>query len=889
MRRPGRLALALALALVLPAAAGAETARVRSGDHPGFTRLVVQLAEPAEWRLGRVEGGYALEVARTDLAFDLSGVFRLISRSRLATVRQEPGQPRLTLELACDCHATAMDFNETWIVLDVRDGPAPAGSAYETAFVSLQAGAAGTEAGPPEAAMAEAEAEAEPPALAAASTMPRLLPGLGGAGPGVFIPARPAGGAGAAAPELAEGAMDEPAPASGAEAATGAGHDVPASAPALPGNVAAAGRPAVPEFAAWESEWQRRLDPVSPEQAVADRLAAGPDAQEAQALDPAAERIAAQETQLLEELARAAAQGLLEADLPALDRLRRSQADMAASGAADTVPLPAPEPPAPEDHVRLAAETSIDRDSGASTPRRSVTDAGIACLPDANFDVAAWDDAGDPAGGITARRQGLVGEFDRPDPDAVLALARYYIALGFGAEAKATLAAFETRRPEAAALELLAAIVDGESAGLPGLLAGQSSCDGRVALWSTLAEGGPHPGDAPNQRAIIAAFSALPLHLRRNLGPDLAARFLAQGDRETAIRLRNAIARAPGEHGDALELLDARLALAEGDPGAPAAFEALVAADDGIAAEAYRTYLETELDAGRVPHRGAETAAALAFEIAGTETGAALAGLGVRGMLASGDFEAARLEILRLDDEGSPAGPQLWSAFADGLAQGAQDGEFLRQAFAARDRLAAAGLPGEVATALARRLTGLGFPEEALRYLPSAARDEAALIARAEALIGSGAPAEAFGTLVPLNGPAAERLRARALLALGDARGAAERFAAAGDPASAERTAWIAGAWDLLATSEDPALRRLAEARQAAGEAEIAGRAIPEAEASFAGDAVSAVAGAPAADDAEAAEPGRVAAARAALAAAEAKRETVEGVLNRTTAPADPS
>ncbi len=865
MSGPLRLALALALALGVPVAAAAETARVRSGDHPDRTRLVVELAEPAAWRLGRVEGGYALEVARPELGFDLSQVYRLISRARIAALRQEPGQPRLTLELACDCHATAMDFNQSWIVVDVLDGPAPAGSRFEAALAPPHDDA------PPTQTATAAEPAPEPPPLAAASTMPRLLSGVGSPGPGVFIPARPAAAADVAGAS-AVSAGKEPAPAAAPEAAADTGGDTAAPAES-------------PGFASRVHPWQRRLHPLAQGPWAAERTAAAPLAEPAvPASDPAAERITAQEAVLLEELARAAAQGLLEADLPALDRLRRSQSERSAAATEDTAPLPAPEPPAPEAHVRLEAETSIDRDSGAAPSRRSVTDDGLACLPDASVDLAAWGDPRDPAEGITARRKDLVGEFDRPDPEAVLALARYYLYLGFGAEAKATLAAFESQRPEAELVSLIAEILDGGGAGLPGLLSGQASCAGPVALWSVLAEGGPHPGLWTNPRAILAAFSALPLHLRRHLGPGLATRFLDQGDRETAIRLRNAVTRAPGEHGDALVLLDARLALAEGDPGAPAALEALVTADDGIAAEAYRTYLETELDAGRVPPKGAETAAAIAFEIADTETGADLALLALRGLLAAGDFEAARTAILRLEHDGAPAGPELWADFAAGLAAGAQDGEFLRQAFATRDRLAGAGLPVGVSAALARRLTGLGFPEEALRYLPAAGQDEAAIIARAEALIGSGAPAEAFGALVPLDGPEAERLRARALLALGDPRGAAQRFAAAADPDAAERAAWIAGAWDLLAASDDPALRRLAEARHAEAVTRSAGPPAPEP-----GGPGAAAAEAATGDDAQAVPPGRVAAARAALASAAAARETVDSVLARTPFLADPS
>ena len=159
--------------------------------------------------------------------------------------------------------------------------------------------------------------------------------------------------------------------------------------------------------------------------------------------------------------------------------------------------------------------------------------------------------------------------------------------------------------------------------------------------------------------------------------------------------------------------------------------------------------LAAELDAGRVPENGPETAAGLGFEIAGTEVGDRLALLALRALLAKGDFEAGRQEILRLEADGRLADPALWADFAGAIAQGAGNVEFLRQAFAARDALARAALPETTATALALRLTGLGFPEEALRYLSESAASEAAALARAEANQASAPAVEDGLFLVP--------------------------------------------------------------------------------------------------------------------------------------------
>ena len=80
-----------------------------------------------------------------------------------------------------------------------------------------------------------------------------------------------------------------------------------------------------------------------------------------------------------------------------------------------------------------------------------------ACLADAALDVGDWATARSPGRAQRAAlRARLVGEFDRPDAEALRALARFYVRTGFGAEARALLAGF----PEVEGLDDRALIVD---------------------------------------------------------------------------------------------------------------------------------------------------------------------------------------------------------------------------------------------------------------------------------------------------------------------------------------------------------------------------------------------------------------------------------------------
>ncbi|WP_431297587.1 hypothetical protein [Tabrizicola sp. BL-A-41-H6] len=129
-----RIILSL-LAILLATPALAQTAKVTSGEHADFTRLVVTLPDKAEWRFGRTEAGYELVAAALPaLRYDLSGIWDRIPRSRLTNVWADPTTGALQLSLGCACHAFPFEFEPGTIVIDLRNGPAPPGSEFEAAL-----------------------------------------------------------------------------------------------------------------------------------------------------------------------------------------------------------------------------------------------------------------------------------------------------------------------------------------------------------------------------------------------------------------------------------------------------------------------------------------------------------------------------------------------------------------------------------------------------------------------------------------------------------------------------------------------------------------------------------------------------------------------------------
>jgi hypothetical protein len=816
MRGLARALVGGLVALTLMAAAGAQTAGaqtavVRSGEHAGFTRLVLTLPAGADWRFGRTAGGYEFDLGRADPRFDVSAAFARIPRTRLAAIWADPASGRLNLGIGCACHAMAFALDDRTAVIDIRGGPPPPGSGFE---------------------------------------MPIDAPGAAALAPlQARTPRRP---------------LPRPASATTARAAV--------------------------------YDWRRNA----------------PAPIEAFPIPPpgTAERVETARDALLRDLAAAAA-----AAQGAVDPALRLPAPAAA--APSPAPVAAAAQDAPPDAPAGGAQVRVRPAGGGAA--EGLTSDGRACLPDAAVALDAWRGGRTAADAIAAGRIGLAVEFDRPDEAAVLGYARTLIAFGFGAEARALLAAYPPGGAESggaesgsgsggaasggrdslALLDSLARLVDGAPpaaagprAGMPGPLAGMEVCAGAAALWAVLARPRLDPGTPVDAAAVARAFAALPADLRLHLGPALAERFQQAGDAATVRMLRNARARAASGPDDAVALIDARAALAAGpDPRAEPALRAVIAGNGPQAPAAMIALVEALLARGAPPDPATLTAlAAAARERRGAADGAALHSALVRATAAAGDFpEAFRL----LDGAGGPDRAAVMRL----LATGPDDDAVLRHALGPDP-----GIPAAERRLLATRLEAMGFPEAALGW-SAGLPDEAARLLRARAQARLGDSRAVLREIAALEGPEAAALRATALERLGQTGPALAAWQSAGEVARAGALAWRARLWlvpDVVAP--DAAAARLAAAvpgAVTAAQVRVADATPPVAMAEaprapgqgavaagpLARTAAPAAPAAPAARGESGAPPVTLATARDLLAAAATTRADAAAVLQRFAAP----
>lgn len=110
------MALVLSL-LALPSLA--QTVLVRSGEHEGFTRLVLDFPERVAWQTTPRADGIALRFPSRRPVFDLSQAFDRLTQGRLAGVdaSDDPGQ--LNLKFGCACTTRAFWHGRSMLVIDI--------------------------------------------------------------------------------------------------------------------------------------------------------------------------------------------------------------------------------------------------------------------------------------------------------------------------------------------------------------------------------------------------------------------------------------------------------------------------------------------------------------------------------------------------------------------------------------------------------------------------------------------------------------------------------------------------------------------------------------------------------------------------------------------------
>ena len=101
----------------------AQTYRVTAGEHPDFSRIVIQMPPETQWSIASQPRLHHLTISPPMGSFDISRLFERIPRTRLLSAQAAVGG--LNLTTACDCEIRAWQERPGLVVIDLSN-PDPA-------------------------------------------------------------------------------------------------------------------------------------------------------------------------------------------------------------------------------------------------------------------------------------------------------------------------------------------------------------------------------------------------------------------------------------------------------------------------------------------------------------------------------------------------------------------------------------------------------------------------------------------------------------------------------------------------------------------------------------------------------------------------------------------
>lgn len=645
---------AIFICMTMAWAANAAPVLVKSGEHDGFTRLVMEYAGPVEWKVGRNLDGYQLRVAGAPQAYDLSEAFKTIGKSRLAGISVDSASGDLQFTMACSCYAIPFEFRPGIVVIDLRDGKAPKGSSFELSLDQPQ--------------------------------------------------------------------QDLVAPKDNTTSVAAAGsYD-------------------------WTTSALARVKGDQSTVSPAETLAPLPSS------DPALQVL---RESLLQQLSRGAAQGMVD-----VAKLKKSPAIPAAVSKEDFESA----------RISLGELPGIDVSNGL--PAHTALGAqGQDCISAERLAIDSWGNADPVAEQMAATSSGLIGEFDKPNPEALQKAIQFHLFIGFGAEAQQLMAAFPSELADQKIWRSLANLVDDRPDPHSAFI-GQEACDTPAALWAILAQPNLKEGQAVNADAAFLALSALPIDLRRSLGSTLADRLMAIGNDSAAKKVRDAILRSPDGAGPKTALLEAKIDMADGEAALAEKKLQEIVTDPGPETPAALIALVDARIAQDLPVAPEMVDALIA--VAQEQKGSAIEADAQRALLlakaASGDMDGA-FELLPNNPELEPKVWHILSIFGT-------DDALLSHAVLppeSQDMNADA----ETRQKLAQRLLDLGMADAALYWVQNESQADPLLLAKI--YLSQQDANAALRAVSSLDSPEALLMRAQALQMLGNDIEAAKVYAQTGD------------------------------------------------------------------------------------------------------------
>lgn len=740
-----RLFVIIAVAAI-PNFLRAETISVISGEHADFSRLVFQYPEEEDWSIYRFESGYVLDTETDGFDYNTDQVFNFIPKTRISKL-ESTGGGTLKIFTRPGFHLDAFDLRKGRLVVDIKDGLPSKNSKFERSRLTRE-----NETRPRE--IVENDDKNNSPSDAS-SDATSILTGEGSTFDAII-----------------------------SDRLTITGNNELTQTALFPSMVDLSVRqPQTVEY------FSPGIDPLGEQQM----------------------RVQEMEEALFGQVGRAVSQGLLQANLPdtelaaeATERLKSTQVSIK-----ESVAPTLPSPPEVADTQHVSVQTAVDRDLKQSNSSNVGLESDAFCPPEEFLDIRNWGEP--PLNGLlfSELRSQALGEFDQPNNSGVEKLAKYYLYLSFGAEAKVILDEFGVFVPNSGVLRVISDVMDNGYSDAYGTLGELSECTGAAGFWAAIASKEFDQDQEILGPQIASYFSGLPVHLRQHLGPELSERFISIGAVEIAKLIQNAISRVEGDHGDAFDLLDVEMQISEGNfENVVESLDTIAKRDGPAAADALIRMIEVHFEQGTsIDQKTAELAEVLTIEHRGTPLEASLVRASILARISSGNPSLALTSLARSNTKSLLSADdqrKLINTAALEFTMIFDDLSFAKEALTLKDTEADIYLTDDTKFQISSRMLNIGFVEIASRFTnfkDNLTEKERLLLGKIA--VRAGSDTDALIYLLGAKGQEAAVMRAELYLEMDMPKKAAEEFALAEQETAADGANFLAENWDELSTSDD--------------------------------------------------------------------------------------
>lgn len=420
------------------------------------------------------------------------------------------------------------------------------------------------------------------------------------------------------------------------------------------------------------------------------------------------------------------------------------------------------------------------------------------CLPDSHLDPENWADERAFNAQLAELRMDLLGEFDRPDTEALEKLVKFYLHFGLASEANQLLKSYPVPFDGRDILVEITTVLDDKKVEDAAIF-GTSDCGDRAGLWRALSFGTLDIVDREAEDSILAAYGELPIMLRDVLAVKLIDRMIENNRLDTAETLLSINQRNARTIDYELKLQKARLASRQGDDqAATQLFSELVTQNAP-------NYYEALVELGDIfLKRGSNIPAEYVqdLQVAATENRDTLIGQDLFQTLLKAQVQMRQLpaalsdlrrygaEVLR---EQSKIAQTATDLFALALEFPPEATQLAKSALDHSDMMAGDAREEDVKTKLSQSFLDMGLPNYALDLLERSNRSDQNRIISGQALLLTGLSDEVDQELGGLDTAQTRVMRAQALADMGEFEAALLALNEDDDPVLYAQLAWLQG------------------------------------------------------------------------------------------------